>query len=114
MTAIKPLRLGLKTMKSIPFLQQSSENSMKLPLQINFHGIDHSPALEAAIAEKSAGLGRFDSSLISCRVTVEQEGRHQHQGREVAIRIDLSVPGHELVVTRKHEDAFAATNEAFD
>ncbi|MEG0822377.1 MAG: HPF/RaiA family ribosome-associated protein [Burkholderiaceae bacterium] len=87
---------------------------MKLPLQINFHGIDHSPALEAAIAEKSAGLGRFDSSLISCRVTVEQEGRHQHQGREVAIRIDLSVPGHELVVTRKHEDAFAATNEAFD
>jgi len=87
---------------------------MKLPLQISFHGIDRSPALEAAISEKAHGLSRFDSALISCRVTVEQEGRHQHQGREVAVRIDLSTPGKEIVVTRKNEDAFAATNEAFD
>ncbi len=87
---------------------------MKLPLQISFHGIDRSPALEAAITEKAHGLSRFDSELITCRVTVEQEGRHQHQGREVAVRIDLTVPGQEIVVTRKHEDAFAATNAAFD
>lgn len=87
---------------------------MKVPLQISFHGIDRSPALETAIAEKANGLLRFDPELIGCRVTVEQEGRHQHQGREVAVRVDLSVPGHEIVVTRKHEDAFAAMNDAFD
>lgn len=87
---------------------------MKVPLQISFHGIDRSPALETAITDKAQALLRFDSEIIGCRATIEQEGRHQHQGREVAVRIDLSVPGQEIVVTRKHEDAFAAMNDAFE
>ena len=87
---------------------------MKLPLQILFHGLDKSPALEAAIAAKAAGLERFDQGLIRCRVTVEQDGRHQHQGREVSVKVDVSVPGQEIVVTRKHEDAHLAVNEAFE
>jgi ribosomal subunit interface protein len=93
---------------------QSSEESMKLPLQILFHGLDKSPALESAIAAKVAGLERFDHDLISCRVTLEQDGRHQHQGREVSVKLDVSVPGQEIVVTRKHEDAHVAVNDAFE
>jgi ribosomal subunit interface protein len=87
---------------------------MKLPLQIVFHGLDKSPALETAITTKAAGLERFDQGLISCRVTVEQDGRHQHQGREVSVKVDVSVPGQEIVVTRKHADAHLAVNEAFE
>ena len=55
---------------------------MKLPLQVSFHGIDRSEALENLIAKEVEGLHKFDADLISCRVAVESEGRHQNQGRE--------------------------------
>ena len=54
---------------------------MKLPLQVSFHGIDRSEALENLIAKEVEGLHKFDADLISCRVAVESEGRHQNQGR---------------------------------
>jgi ribosomal subunit interface protein len=88
---------------------------MKLPLQITFHGLDRSPALEAAIEEKAAKLEQFHPSIIGCRVTVTQESRHHAQGRLVNVRIDLTVPDRELAITNKqHEDAFVAVREAFD
>ncbi len=48
---------------------------MKLPLQVSFHGIDRSEALENLIAKEVEGLHKFDADLISCRVAVESEGR---------------------------------------
>ena len=59
---------------------------MKIPLQVSFHGIDRSEALEKLIAKEVEGLHKFDASLISCRVAVESEGRHQNQGRETSFR----------------------------
>ena len=44
---------------------------MKLPLQVSFHGIDRSEALENLIAKEVEGLHKFDADLISCRVAVE-------------------------------------------
>ena len=41
---------------------------MKLPLQVSFHGIDRSEALENLIAKEVEGLHKFDADLISCRV----------------------------------------------
>ena len=67
---------------------------MKLPLQVSFHGIDRSEALENLIAKEVEGLHKFDADLISCRVAVESEGRHQNQGRECSVRVSLNVPGH--------------------
>jgi ribosome-associated translation inhibitor RaiA len=32
----------------------------------------------------------------------------------VSVKIDVSVPGQEIVVTRKHEDAHVAVNDAFE
>ena len=43
---------------------------MKLPVQISFHGIDRSEALEALISKEVEGLHKFDADLISCRVAV--------------------------------------------
>ena len=80
---------------------------MKLPLQVSFHGIDRSEALENLIAKEVEGLHKFDADLISCRVAVESEGRHQNQGRECA-------PGHEFIMNTKNEDAHAAVRAAFD
>ena len=52
---------------------------MPQSLQIVFHGINRSPAVEAAVNEKVEALRRFDNELGACKVTVSQEG-HQTNG----------------------------------
>ncbi|MCK6431172.1 MAG: HPF/RaiA family ribosome-associated protein [Burkholderiaceae bacterium] len=88
---------------------------MRLPVQITFRDMDRSPALEAAIREKTDKLERVTPDLVACRVTVAQEARHQHQGREISVRLDITTRGKEFAFTRKHhEDAFVAARDAFD
>jgi ribosomal subunit interface protein len=88
---------------------------MKLPLQVSFQGLERSPALEAAIEERATKLDRFHPHIVSCRVTVTQETRHHVQGRPFGVRLDLTVPGKEIAVTKKEdEDAFVAVRDAFD
>lgn len=88
---------------------------MQLPLQITVRDIPQSPALEALIREKAEKLEAMHARITSCRVVVESEGRHRTQGRAIAVKVDLRVPDHEIVVTRDHhEDAYVAVREAFE
>ena len=88
---------------------------MQIPLQISFHGIAHSSALYDAIREKAEKLERYYERIMSCRVVLELDGRHQRKGNQYAVRIDLKVPGGELAVTHAHgEDLQVALREAFD
>ena len=88
---------------------------MKQPLQINFHGMDHSDAVEDAARKKAEHLERFASDIMTCRVVVDLLQKHKHQGRPFGVRIDLTVPGHELVVDRvENEDVYVALRDAFD
>jgi ribosomal subunit interface protein len=88
---------------------------MKLPLQITLRDMPKSEALEAAIREKADKLDQFHPHIMSCRVMVELAGKHKHQGREFTVRLDLGVPGKEIVVNRDHhEDVYVALRDAFD
>lgn len=88
---------------------------MQTPLQISLHGIDPSDALQSTIRDKVQMLERYYDRITSCRVVLEVEGRHQRQGRQLKVRIDLKVPGREIAVTREHgEDIQVALREAFD
>jgi ribosomal subunit interface protein len=88
---------------------------MQLPIQITFHNVSRSDALEAHIRQKAEKLEEFHSRIISCRVTVEELGKHHHQGRQFRVRIDLRVPGKEIVANRDHsEDVYIALRDAFD
>lgn len=88
---------------------------MKLPLDLRFIGLAPSAALEQAVTAKVAQLERFGSDVVACRVTIEQDHKHQHQGRPFAVRIDLTLPGSELAVNRvQDEDAYVAVRDAFD
>ncbi|HUJ26443.1 MAG TPA: HPF/RaiA family ribosome-associated protein [Myxococcales bacterium] len=88
---------------------------MKLPLQISLHGIKSSDVLYNAIREKAEKLDRYYDHIMSCRVVLELAGRHQRQGKQFVVRIDLKVPGGELVVTHEHdEDIQIALRDAFD
>ena len=88
---------------------------MQVPLQITIRNMQHSDALEAHIREKVAKLAEFHPRITSCRVTVEESGKHHHQGHQFQVRIDVRVPQHEVVATRdRHEDVYVALRDAFD
>lgn len=88
---------------------------MKLPLQITLRDIPQSEAVEAAIREKVEKLDHFYPHMMSCRVTVEMPGKHKHQGKDFGIRIDITVPGTEIVVNKEHgEDIYVVLRDAFD
>jgi ribosomal subunit interface protein len=88
---------------------------MKLPVQITFHGMEASDALEAAVRSKVEHLERFSSNIMSCRVAIDLLQKHRHQGRPFGVRIDLKIPGRELVVDRvEDEDVYIALRDAFD
>ena len=88
---------------------------MKLPLHIVFLGMEASEAVEAAARDKAAKLDQFSPDIMSCRVEIELSQKHQHQGRPFAVRIHLTLPGHELTVDRvQDEDVYVALRDAFD
>lgn len=88
---------------------------MQIPIQITFRDIPRSDELEAHIRQKAEKLEEFHSRIISCRVMVEEQHKHHHQGRQFRVRIDLRVPGKEIVANRDHhEDVYVALRDAFD
>jgi len=87
---------------------------MHLPLQITVRHMAHSAALAARIRESAAKLEEFYRGVVSCHVVVEEQGRHQQQGRWFNVRFDVRIPGHELIVNRDHdEDEYVALRDAF-
>ncbi len=88
---------------------------MKHPLQITVRNMSLSDAARAAIQERADKLDAFNPDIIGCRVLVEMPHRHQHQGASYNVRIDLTIPGAELIVKREpHEDVYVAIRDAFD
>ncbi|MCC6764749.1 MAG: HPF/RaiA family ribosome-associated protein [Deltaproteobacteria bacterium] len=93
---------------------------MDQPVQITFRDVPPSEAVEARIREEADTLRQYDDRIVRCRVVVEQPHRHQHQGRLYAIRIDLTVPGREIVIgngshaDHAHEDVYVAIRDAFE
>lgn len=86
-----------------------------LPVQITVKDIPISPAIETAIRKRAEKLSRFYSRISSCRVVIELPQKHKHQGKIFNVRIDITVPGKELVVTRKQDqDIYVAIRDAFD
>lgn len=88
---------------------------MQLPIQIVFREVARSDAIEAAIREKAEKLDHFFEHIMTCRVTVGIIQKHKHQGKLFNIRVDLTVPGTEIVVNRdQSEDIYVAIRDAFD
>lgn len=82
---------------------------MQIPVQVTFHGLDHSAAVEERVHEKVAKLEQFCSDITSCRVTIEVHHRtaavDHRKGEPYHISIFVTVPGDELVVKRDPKDA---------
>lgn len=93
---------------------------MQVPLQITFRNIETSPAVEARVRERVEELERFHGRIISCRVVIEAPSQRRHEGGLYHVRVDLKIPGREIVVKRDppehhaHEDIYVAVRDCFD
>ncbi len=88
---------------------------MKVPLEIASRNCDLTDEMEELIAEKAKKLDTFYDGIISCRVMVDVPHRSQRKGVSYNVRIDLTVPGGEVVVKREpNEDLHVAIVSAFD
>lgn len=88
---------------------------MHIPLQITIRNVEHSEALETHIRDKANKLDEFFEHIMSCRVVVEVPHKHHQQGKLYNVRLDIGVPGSEIVVNRdRAEDVYVALRDAFD
>ncbi len=87
---------------------------MKIPLQVTGHGIALTSSIEYAIRRKAGKLAALCENIISCKVVVESPHRHHHKGGLYNVRIDMSVPGAELAVSREqHPNLYVAIRDSF-
>ncbi|MEZ5659145.1 MAG: HPF/RaiA family ribosome-associated protein [Burkholderiaceae bacterium] len=88
---------------------------MQVPLQITFRHMDHSDALESNIREWAERMDKVFPNLTSCRVVLEEESSHKHQGNRYIVHLDVHAPGHEFAVNRhRDEDPYVAVRDAFN
>lgn len=93
---------------------------MQLPVEISYRHMKPSETLEALIREKAAKLERFYHRITSCRVVVEAPSKPHRPGNQCRVRIDITVPGGEIVVNRDSADQIefkeipVALRDAFD
>ena len=74
---------------------------MRLPVQITWRDMEPSPAVGTKIREEAAKLEEFYDRITNCRVTVEIPHRYQNGEYQFHIRIDLTVPGAEIVANHE-------------
>jgi len=88
---------------------------MILEPKITIKDFPPSEAITTKIQERVAKLDQFYNRITGCRVTIEQSQRRHHQGKLFNVKIDLTVPGSEIVVNREeHEDPYVVIRDAFD
>lgn len=93
---------------------------MQTPLQITFRGVPSTEPIESYVRRRADKLERFFDRITGCHVMIETPHRHKRHGHHHRVRIDLIVPGDELVVARDpaerkvNEDLYASIDAAFD
>ena len=89
---------------------------MEIPLKITFRDMPPSKAIENNIRERAAKLESLHDGITGCRVNLEAPHRHHHKGKSYVVRIDITVPGGELVINRapKRLKAARAPNQELE
>jgi cold shock CspA family protein/ribosome-associated translation inhibitor RaiA len=87
---------------------------MQLAPTITFRGMKHSIGLESEVRARINKLENYYSSMIGCRVLIERRPRHHETGNRYHVRIDLTVPGEEIVVAHEASLHAAAQDVALE
>ena len=88
---------------------------MRNAVELTLRGVPHSAALEGYIGEQARQLDRQCDRIHACHVTVEAVHRPRQQGAQFAARLNIALPGMEVVVNREHgADVYMALRDAFE
>jgi cold shock CspA family protein len=93
---------------------------VQIPPQVVLRDVPDEAAAQSLVAERIAWLERCAPRMTSCRVAVERPNARHREGNPYRVRIDVTVPGKEIVVGRDgpqdpaHEDLGVAIRDAFD
>jgi cold shock CspA family protein len=91
-----------------------------IPLDVTYRGFTPTEADRRAVAQAAHKLDRYYDRIMAARVIAEIPHCHHRGGRHYRVRIDLTIPGAELVVGRDpaecagHESLRVAAREAFE
>jgi cold shock CspA family protein len=92
---------------------------MQTAPQVSFDDLPVDAAVRDAALDHIAQLERVSDRITGCHVVVAQPHRHHREGRLYSVRVDLVVPGGEIVVNRDHhldhahEDVHVALRDSF-
>ena len=83
---------------------------MDTPVEVHFHGIEKSEAIEARVREKVSKLEKHFGRMTRCRVVLEAPNRSPAKPKVFQIKIEISLPQRRPVVVR-HERAGSHAGE---
>lgn len=94
---------------------------MATQVEVHFHGIEKSEAVEQRVREKVAKLKKHFTKMTSCRVAIEVPQRTADRPKVYQIKIEIGVPrraavvvSHERTGSHANEDLPLAIREAFE
>lgn len=92
---------------------------MQTAPQVSFDDLPSDDTVRDAALEHIDQLERLCDRITGCHVVIAQPHRHHREGRLYSVRVDLLVPGNEIVVNREHhldhahEDVYVALRDSF-
>jgi ribosome-associated translation inhibitor RaiA len=82
---------------------------MNTPVEIHFHGIEKSEAVEQRVREKVAKLEKHFGRMTRCRVVLEVPHRSPAKPKAYQIKIEMNLPRRRpVVVSHEREGSHAA------
>jgi ribosome-associated translation inhibitor RaiA len=94
---------------------------MTTPVEVRFHGIEKSDAIEQRVREKVAKLQKHFQRMTSCRVGIEAPQRTPQKPKVFQIKIEIGMPrrepivvSHERVGSHAGEELCLAIRDAFE
>ena len=95
-------------------------NSMLTPLEISFHGLERSDAVEARIREKFKRIEKHFDRITHARVAIEAPQRRSPLPKFFQVKIEIGIPGRHPVLASYepdgeggHTDVMLAIRDAF-
>jgi ribosome-associated translation inhibitor RaiA len=94
---------------------------MTTHVEVRFHGIEKSDAIEQRVREKVAKLQKHFQRMTSCRVGIEASQRTPQKPKVLQIKIEIGIPrrkpivvSHERVGGHAGEELCLAIRDAFE
>lgn len=91
----------------------------RIPFEIAYRNVEPSRTIERHVLKGMESVETLAADAISCEIMVEQRHPRHRLGNLFQVRIDLSLPGERVVVSRtppehqEHETLVTAINDAF-